>query len=167
MRKIGIITLAVAAALVVTGLVAYPLVNGEPTAAAIQPNPVKQPAAPAAPTLPEAQKVMQESVDSYAAGDYASAWALWVPEAKKLFSLENYLRLHTECPGITGIKFEIKSGRLDNPTTATFRIERAGFLFTYQARYVDGAWWFQPEKDDMADYRKGVSYLIKKRCPSA
>jgi hypothetical protein len=72
----------------------------------------------------------------------------------------DYVTLHTTCKTLTGLKFTITAARLEGADRAVIRADRGGLAFTYEMRYENGRWRFQPDAEAMADYRLGLTALI-------
>lgn len=111
-------------------------------------------------TESDARKVAEKELEAYAAGDWCAAWELWTDEGKASISCEDFARLEEECGAITGIPFTIKDVRVKGDV-ATIRVERAGFLGTYELLWEEGEWRWQPDEQSLADYERGVDELVK------
>lgn len=116
---------------------------------------------PEAKTADAARAAAQASLDAYSAGDWKGSWDTWTGSAKKVVSRDDYARYHDQCDNaITGPAFKITSIRLEAPDHAVVTADRLSFKFTYDVMYEDGHWRFQPGKDTISDFNKGVDALI-------
>ncbi|MBA9005940.1 hypothetical protein [Thermomonospora cellulosilytica] len=140
--------------------------GGDAAAAPSKAAPAPASSAPQQPqTEAAARQAAQEHADAYAAGDYEGTWQLWAPEAQKVLSQQNYVRLFELCPQpAQNVPMKVEAVRLSaDKTTATVRIDRLGFKFSYRYVYEGGRWGFMPDKKTLDGYRLGVDKLAAQK----
>jgi hypothetical protein len=109
------------------------------------------------------RKAATEEFDSYASGDYGSAWDLYYAAAKKAISRVDYLRAHKLCPdAAAGVRFRIEKIRMDSDHEAHVRVTRIIAVLSYRFVYESGHWRFVPDDQAMRDFRtKTVEQMVK------
>lgn len=141
-----------------------------PAPAAAPTSPASESASTSAPASPPASpedaidaatKVAQEEADRYSAEDYAGSWDLWTNEGKAAISQADYVKYHEVCPG-PGVSYKVVNVRESGPNEVTARLKVATFLFSYKLKFEEGEWRWQPNDDDLVDYKAGVDAMIKK-----
>lgn len=111
-----------------------------------------------------AQAAAKDGYDTYASGDYGGWWDIWTPDAQRVISRAEYLRLIKLCtPGGEGVPITIQKVTAAGGS-AKVRWERAGLLVqTDTWTYVAGAWRYVPRPDSIADYKLGADKAAARR----
>lgn len=134
--------------------------------------------APPRPQTLQGIAVANQEFGLLAGGGWAQAWALWSPTAQQAISQADFVRLNTECRPALGTPYVISATTALNPDTvrvdwsrgsatgaATTGSATTGSATTGSATvvYLSGSWHFVPDAATLAEYRQGVTALVRQR----
>jgi hypothetical protein len=119
---------------------------------------------PSRPVLPRQAKTIEAALGAAREGsaaaaslDFGAFWDLWTAEAQVAISRADYIRLVTECRNPrAGVPVEVATGRFAGNDIVIVDVTRGGQPATYELRFEEGRWRFQPDANSMADYRLGL-----------
>lgn len=121
------------------------------------------PGAPPPPQTQQAHALAQKELGLLSGGGWAQAWALWTTGARRAISQPDFVRLNTECRPDLGVPYVIVTTTVTSPTSVTVDWHHGSTTGSGTMRYQTGSWRFEPDARTLADYRLGVTELVKRR----
>ena len=154
-QAIMIVAAVAAGGLTLGACSAAPMSASSPGSAAAA-TPASSPAQPV--TKAAARSAAASFFALYSASQWAAAYALIWPSAKRVVTEATWARVHQRCPAAAaGLAYDIKGITLAGDTAvvryglsgALSRLGTAEQVFNYS----HGQWWFKPSASDLATYR--------------
>lgn len=111
----------------------------------------------------QAYAVARQEFGRLSGGDWAGAWTLWAPEARRAVPQADFVRVNTTCHGGLGAPYVIDARTPTSPTAVRVDWHHAGTSGTSTVRYAAGRWGFVPDPTTLRSYEQGPAAAIRQR----
>ncbi|HYN93503.1 MAG TPA: hypothetical protein VES42_06610 [Pilimelia sp.] len=112
----------------------------------------------------EALEVAQREFGALQKRDWAAAWALWTPEARKEVPRDVFVAVNRACPAaLGGVAFQLQQVQPVSDTAVELTWRRGSAVGHSALRTAGGKWGFDPGAGLTVDYAAGTEAGIAKR----